>query len=425
MESIKRIPPNSLEAEQSIIGSILIDADAIVASSGIITSKDFYQPDLKAIYEIMLNLYKANKPIELVSIGEAIKVGGLESHISIHDIFKLTMRVSTSIHIESYAKIVKEKAYLRQAITYAHEIAAKAYEQNFESTIGIIGNAPSIHLNQHMHQITSVLLQANLDDVAKRYAGEDDSRGMRTGFVDLDNKTGGIKAGELIGLYAGSNVGKSIIGIDIAKHIAREYGKVAFFAYETQASHITYRMLADEMRVEVDTFNRPKKYMTKEKFTTIKNYKPTKIDNIEIFAEELVLKTAQEVESKIRLIDNLQLIVIDYLHKMNTTERYDNDSNKFTAIERELHALCSRYGVPILLLMGQTKGKDGVASFRGTGELKHDVDQLWVLQRDMESEQKEERERALLTIEKGRDNGKGKIKLWYQEDYLTFKSVER
>lgn len=418
-ESIKKIPPHSLESEQSVVGSIFIDNDSLLKVITIIDPEDFYQPDLKLIYEIMINLHREDSPIDLVTVGEKLKSSGLDQVINISYVSKLALRVPTSVNIGSYAKIIREKSYLRKIIKYSHDLISEAYNQSLEGVLSKI-NPPALVINKNKHKRTSELIQLNLDEVSRRYNAEDDSRGMTTGFIDLDRLTDGIKGAEIVGLYAESNAGKSIVSSDIARHIAKKYGPVTMFAYEMLSEDITYRMLSDEMRLHVDKLNRPKANLTEFDFETIKRYTADHLDNIHIFADELVLKTACEIESRIAVIQDLKLIVIDYLHLMDTPRKYNNDIDRYTYVLRDLKSLATKYRVPILLLMSQTKE----GGFRGTEELKHDLDQLWELVRKGEDAQKSERESAIIYVKKGRNNRKGKVNLWYQEDFLTFKSRE-
>lgn len=422
MGSIKKIPPNSLEAEQSVIGSIITDNDALIVASSLIDSNDFYHPDIKVIYQGIVKLHQLDKCIDLVTLQEYLnEVGQLEQVGGVKQLGRLAIAVPTSAHVKDYALIVKKHSHDRQIMVWANNILHASYEDKMM----LLQTAPSVTTNKHQHRKMSELMKINIANVIKRYEGADDIRGIRTGFVDLDNLTDGLKKGEVIGMWADANVGKSILASDIARNVCRKYGAIAFFAYEMSAEDMSYRTLADEMRLPINVFNRPKVNITEKAISTIKQYDEKLLDNLHIFAEELESFTVGEIEAHIKLIDNLQLIIVDYLHLMETTQKYDKSIDKPAVISRELKKLARKYNVPVMALMSQTKGSQDTSQFVGTNELKHAVDQLWRLERDHESADPNIRQAANLFVVKGRGNQKGRVQLFYQEDYLTFKSAAR
>lgn len=415
---MQKIPPNNLEAEQSIIGSILLDNMALLEASSIIDSTDFYYPDLRILYESILKLYQAEKGIDLVTLQDYLRGRDLLDQIGgIEFISKLALSVPTSVHTKDYAGIIKKLSHERQIIKWAIDIQNASYEKKIE----FLQNVPSVTTNRHQHKKMSDLIRKNIDDVVKRYNREDDLRGLRTGFKDIDELTDGMKPSEVIGLWADSNTGKSLFASDIARFVAKNYGDVCFFCYEMSAEDMSYRVLADEIKVKVQTFNKPKYYFNEQVVKDIKAYDEHKLDRIHLFAEELETFTVQEIENYIRLHENLKLIVVDYLHLMETLKKYDKAIDKPAVIARELKKLARKYKVPILALMSQTKGSQESSMFVGTNELKHAVDQLWKLERDYEDGDKAIRQTAYIYVVKGRGNSKGKVTLTYLEDYLTFK----
>lgn len=196
-ENIKRIPPHSLEAEQSVLGSIIMDRDAVLTANSIITNNDFYYPENKLLFGVITSLYKCDKPIDIVTIQDSLKVSGqLELVGGITKITSLALSVPTSAHVEEYANIVKEKAYLRRAIHFANNVLAGAFKQDYNQTLTALGDVPSIEFKKAKHMNIEQIMQMGVDDIAKRLGAADDTRGVRTGFSVLDYKTSGMKEGE-------------------------------------------------------------------------------------------------------------------------------------------------------------------------------------------------------------------------------------
>lgn len=420
-ETIKRIPPHSIEAEQSVLGSLIMDRDAVLVANSIISSKDFYFPDLKLLFEVITSLYKCDKPIDLVTIQDSLKVSGqLELIGGVDKISALALSVPTSAQVEEYANIVRVKAYMRRAIQFANNVLAEAYKQDYDQTLTVLNNVPSIDVKKAKHMSIEQIMQMGVDDIAKRLGAADDTRGVRTGFSVLDYKTSGMKEGEVIGLKAGPNIGKSILAINIAANVARRGEEVAFFAYEMSNKQLAYRLMPGEFKIDIGTLVHPKTKLKRNHSEVIQQYLPDNLHTLHIYADELEQNTVVEIESKLRLLVNLKLIVIDYLHLMRLDESLRNDIDKYTIITRALKKVAQKYNVPVLVILSETK--DG--SVRGTNELLHDFDQLWEVVREKDAATKEGREAAELLLLKGRDNALGKVKLKYLEDYLMFNDWE-
>jgi len=418
----KKLPPYSTDAEQSVIGSVLIDNTSLIEAVSIIDSNDFYNPDLRLIYEHMLKLYKSEKSVDLVTLGEIMSTSGsLDAIGGVGALAKLALAVPTSAHVIDYAMIVKKTSHERKIQRWAIDLQAATYEQKLE----LLQNMPAAAMSRHQHRKMSDLIRQNIADVVERYNGIDDIRGLRTGFMDLDRLTDGLKKGEVVGLWADSNVGKSIIASDIARHVAKKFGSVCYFAYEMSATDMSYRVLADETHQQIDVFNKPKANFTPETKKAIEQYDEHGLDSIHIFAEDLDTFTVAEIENYIRLYDDLKLIIVDYLHLMEPGAKADKTIDKPAIVARELKRLARKYGIPILALMSQTKGSQDTSLFVGTNELKHAVDQLWRLERDHENGDKIIRQTAHIYVVKGRGNAKGRVTLTYLEDYLTFKDCEK
>lgn len=420
--SDKRIPPHSLEAEQSVIAAIIMDNEIMDDVVLMIDENDFYYPDLKMIYYAMKKLKKLDSAIDLVTLKNVLgddfeKIGGQEH------LFKITMSLATSAYYKDHCKIIKSKSFLRRVLIHSQELAKSAYEQDEDTILKLLSDVPNRgSIDNRKHKTTLELLQDTKDDVFKRMQSETtDLRGLPTGITALDRSTGGMKPGEIIGVKAGPNVGKSVFCVNICQHLAKKGIKTAYFAYEMVDSQFGYRLATSEMKVPIDALVNPKEGLNgnAKYLRRIKDYNDEQINNLHIFpADQLPLKTVAEIEGKLRVYDDVKLIVVDYLQLMRHTSVSGFDA--YTENLRELKSIATRYYIPVIVVLGQSRSGE----IRGTNEIDHDLDQLYEIVREKYGETKEIREKAEIRNKKGRDGKICKVDTKYFEDYIIFKEIE-
>lgn len=256
-EVVKRVPPHSLEAEQSVIGSMIMDREAIGIALEHIDQHDFYHPDLKMVFTSIIDLYNRNSPVDLVTLQDFLKrddqldrIGGVE-YLS-----KLAMSVPTSAHVKNYAAIVKEKSVLRRLIKTGQDIISDSYESK-EELEGILNSAEekifNIIQNRKTEEFAAIkeLINPTLNMIVSAHDNGDAVTGISTGFVDLDTKTAGLQPADLVLIAARPSMGKTAFALNVAQHAAvKAKISTAIFSLEMSKEQLVNRMLCSEAMVD-------------------------------------------------------------------------------------------------------------------------------------------------------------------------------
>ncbi|MCT4686371.1 replicative DNA helicase [Vallitalea sp.] len=396
--------------EKQILGATLLDKGAAEKVITQLTPDHFTK--YKDVFIEMLKLTKEDKDVDVTALSKNI-------HISV--LSGLASSVSTSAYIDTHIKELQERKHLNDLTIYTKGLQEKINVGDIEEIHKYLSNIPQTVEQKIMHQNTVDLLQCVINDVGIRYKLKDDIRGLRTGYYDLDEMVGGLKQGEIIGVLADPNVGKSLLALNIACNIAERGNRVDFFAYEMSNKQIGYRVLPSLSQIEVRALSKPKIYLTDSHIQKISKFNNHKIfDNLNIYADELVMNTVTEIKTKVnqttlKLNKNSNLIIIDYLQLLTGEgEEWEQSGNNIKLLKK----LARYYQIPIIVIV--SKAKDG--SIRGSGQIEFDLDQRWEIKREHDSESAVERSATELIVKKNRDGGKGKIYLTYDERFLKFES---
>lgn len=422
-EFVKRIPPHNLEAEQTIIGSMILDNSIVDDILVILEQNEFYDPVLKIMYQAIMKLRQLNKPVDLITLSEALgddldRIGGQEY------IAKLVMAIHSSAHYMEHCRIIKDKAFLRKTIQYAQDVIYHAFENELDDVISKMALIPDRDVIETVdHQDTLSILGDTMRDVVKRMKSTENSlRGLSTGIPKLDHDTGGMKPGELIGLKAAPNVGKSVLAINICQHLANKGIESGYFAYEMVKEQFGYRLAASEIRIPIMALVNPKEELqgNMQYKRKIKEYANDNVKNIHLFsADQLNKGTVMEIEQKLKLFPNIKFVVVDYLQLLSHPE-ITNRFDAFTENERLLKRLATKKKIPIMIILGENK--DG--SIKGTNDIEHDLDQLYEIKRNKYGETEEEREKTVISNLKGRDGKICHVKARFSTDYIEFKELD-
>ena len=256
-ELLKRVMPNNVEAEQSVIGAMLMDRDAITIASEILTVDDFYQKQYGILFEAMVELYTENVPVDLITLQNRLKEKDVPPEISSLEFVRdMITKVPTSVNVGTYAKIVSEKAALRRLIRVNEEIASACYagkdsvEEIMEDTEKKIFQVLQRKTNDEFDPIKDVVLNA-LDKIEAASRMKGSVTGMPTGFIDLDYKTSGFQPSDLILIAARPSMGKTAFVLNIAEYMAfRSNETVAIFSLEMSKEQLVNRLFALESRVD-------------------------------------------------------------------------------------------------------------------------------------------------------------------------------
>ncbi|MDY3024112.1 MAG: replicative DNA helicase [Streptococcus hyovaginalis] len=440
-----RVQPQDLVAEQSVLGSIFISPDKLITVREFIEADDFYKYAHKVIFRAMIALSDRYDAIDATTVRNILdSQGDLQNIGGLSYIVELVNSVPTSANAEYYAKIVAEKAMLRNIIKRLTETVNEAYEGSLDSEEIIVGAEKAlIDINEHSNRsgfrtIASVLDQ-NFESLEMRAQQTSDVTGLPTGFRDLDRITTGLHPDQLIILAARPAVGKTAFVLNIAQNVGTKQNKaVAIFSLEMGAESLVDRMLAAEGMIDSHALRTGQ--LTEQDWTNVMIAQgalaeaPIYIDDTpgikitEIRARSR--KLSQEVEG------GLGLIVIDYLQLITGT-RPENRQQEVSEISRQLKILAKELRVPVIALSQLSRGVEQrqdkrpvLSDIRESGSIEQDADIVAFLYRDdYYRKEGEEAEEAIedntveVILEKNRAGARGTVKLMFQKEYNKFSSI--
>ncbi len=396
MEDISRIPPHSVESEQSILGSILLDKDAIITVSETIRPSDFYKEAHKIIYESMLKLSNKNEPIDLITLTEELKKQGhLDNVGGISYITSLSTIVPTTSNVKYYADIVKEKSVLRQLIKASNDIINLGYENStkveevLEKAEKRIFDISQEKASDDFKSINEVLVDA-YDMIEKLYTNKSDVTGITTGFKDLNKKINGLQRTDLILIAARPAMGKTAFSLNLVQNAAlKGDASVAVFSLEMSKDQLVQRMLSSQSHVEL------KKIKTG---TLDENDWPRIIDamavlsNVNIYIDDTPGIKISELRSKCRKLKiekGLDLILIDYLQLMEGEGNNESRQQEIAKISRSLKIIAKELNCPVVALSQLSRAPEQradhrpmLSDLRESGSIEQDADIVMFLYRD-------------------------------------------
>ena len=396
MEDINRIPPHSVESEQSILGSIILDKDAIITVAETINPSDFYKEAHKIIYESMLSLNSNNEPIDLITLIEELrKEGHLDNIGGISYLTSLSTIVPTTSNVKYYANIVKEKSVMRQLIKASNEIINLGYDASTDVQEILNKAEKSIFdISQEKSgddiQPINAVLQDTFDMIEKLCTEKKEVTGITTGFKDLNKKINGLQRTDLILLAARSAMGKTAFSLNLVQNAAlKGDASVAVFSLEMSKEQLVQRMLSAQSNVE----------LSKIKTGTLgESDWPRIIDGMAVLSEAKIFIDdtpgikISEIRSKCRRLKmekGLDLILIDYLQLMEGEGKNENRQQEIAKISRSLKILAKELDCPVVALSQLSRSpelrKDHrpiLSDLRESGSIEQDADIVMFLYRD-------------------------------------------
>lgn len=445
-----RVPPQNLEAEQSVLGALLIDKEAITKVADILKPEDFYRDSHGRIYQAIVDLYEQREPIDLVSLTDRLsnakeldQIGG-QSFLA-----SLVNAVPTAAHIVNYAKIVQHKATLRrlqQAATKITELSSKEGEelqQILDQSEQQIFNVSQNYLKQQFVPIRSVLAEAfeRIDEL-HREGGK--IRGLPTGYADLDNLLAGLQKSDLIVLAARPSVGKTSLALDIARHTAViEKVPVGIFSLEMSKEQLVDRLLCSQAEVDLWKMRtgRLSDKAEDDDFPRI-GHAMGILAEAPIFIDDSATASVLEIRTKARRLKaehGLGLLMVDYLQLMESATSTESRVQEVAEITRGLKALARELSVPVIAISQLSRAVEmnkpaipKLAHLRESGSIEQDADVVMFIYRKaadrnyrLEDIPAEEKRIAEIHIAKHRNGPTGNIKLFFDEQRVSFKSLER
>lgn len=436
-----KVPPNDIEAEQAVLGSMLTDKDAVISAIEVLKPEDFYREDNKAIYGAILNLYNKAEPVdiitlkaELVSIGKFDVVGGLEYLATLPEM------APTSANIDKYIKIVEEKSMLRNLIQTANQIISLGYDPTQEVE-GIMDEAEKkiFNIMQKRNQkgytpIKEVLVDT-FEQLEKLYNQKQHITGVPTGFTDLDYKTAGLHESDLVLIAARPAMGKSAFVLNVATNAAvRAKVPVAIFSLEMSKEQMVNRILCSEAMVDSNKVRTGK--IDDEEWGKLADASGI-LSESKIFIDDTPGISIMEIRAKCRklkLEQNIGLVVIDYLQLIQGSgKRGASREQEISEISRSLKILAKEINVPVIALSQLSRAVEQrpdhrpmLSDLRESGAIEQDADIVMFLYRDdYYNPESEKKNIAEVIIAKHRAGSTGTVELLWLGNYTKFANIEK
>lgn len=437
---LKRILPHSIEAEQSVIGAMIMDREAIVVASEIIYEDDFYNKQYGILFEAMIELNDEGKPVDLVTLQDRLKEKDVPSEVSSLEFVRdLITAVPTSANIRHYANIVAEKSTLRKLIRLNEEIANTCYagkenlEIILEETEKKVFQLVQKRNTGDFVPIRQVVMNA-LSKIEQAGRNKGAVTGIPTGFIDLDYKTAGMQPSDLVLIAARPSMGKTAFVLNIAEHVAFKQNKsVAIFSLEMSKEQLVNRLLSLESRVESQHI-RTGQLSDPEWEKLIES--AGVIGKSNLIIDDTPGISISELRSKCRkykMEHDLSMIIIDYLQLMSGSGRSDSRQQEISDISRSLKSIARELSVPVLALSQLSRAVEQrpdhrpmLSDLRESGAIEQDADVVMFIYRDdYYNHDTEKKDVAEIIIAKQRNGAIGTIELAWLPSYTKFANLQK
>jgi replicative DNA helicase len=434
-----RIPPQDIDAEKALLGSIMIKSDAMHDIVDFIFDESFYAERHRKIFRVMMELYNKNDPIDLLSVSSRLKEKNELDAIGGNPyLTELSEFVPSSTNAKHYGEIVYKKYVLRNIINAADYIAElgfneqKDLHQLVDEVEKKVLEATDVGTGQKFVQIKTTLDEAWARLEKLHESGGEEMRGVKTGFTGIDNKLAGLQRSDLVILAARPSVGKTSLALDIARYSAIKHGtRVGLFSLEMSSQQLVDRMLSSQSRVDSWKL-RTGRLSSDEEFEAIQKAM-SELSSAPIFIDDNSSSTVLNMRSiarKMKKEHGIDLIVIDYLQLIHPTKNYDSMVNQVTEISRGLKGLARELNVPVLALsqlsraVEQRGGKPRLSDLRDSGSIEQDADVVMFIHReDKNSENDEKTGVAEILIEKHRNGPTGRVELYFNDKLSSFEDI--
>lgn len=434
-----RIPPQDLDSEKALLGSVMLKNEAIFEVMDFINPDCFYSEKHRLIFKTMMELFSKKEPIDLMTLSAKLKDQKIFEQIGGNTyLTELVNAVPTSANIEYYAKIVHKKYMMRRLIEASEEISNLGYNEEHEledaldkAEKSVFNIATSVVANKFT-EIKDALGEA-FERLNRLHESKDELRGVPTGFDSLDNKLSGFQKSDLIILAARPSMGKTSLALDIARKVAvNNQLPVAIFSLEMSSQQLVDRMLAADSKVDAWKL-RTGNLSREEEFGLIRESLDT-LSKAPIFIDDQPANNILKMRSiarKLKRQHGLELIIVDYLQLMAPTQTRasDNVVQQVTEISRSLKHLARELDVPVIALsqlsraIEQRGGRPKLSDLRDSGSIEQDADVVMFIHRD-KNEDNEKSNVAEILIEKHRNGPTGRVSLNFDDRKATFQDID-
>jgi replicative DNA helicase len=435
-------PPQSAEAEASLLGALLIDSEAIVKIADHVKAADFYDKKHERIFESIVKLYERHQAVDVLTLADQLKNNGyLDSIGGPAYLTELTNFVPTAAHVEQYAEIVSQKAMRRRLIAASREISGLGYDESRQLTQLIeeaetrLFNVSQQHIGQDVISLEEILAESfdRLDDLHK---DKQKIRGIPSGFKDLDNMLAGFQRSDLVVLAARPSMGKTAMALNFAHNIAVDSKEpVLIFSLEMSKEQLVDRLLSIESGVDAWALRTGN--LTDTDFEKIGQAMGT-LSEAPIYIDDTPGITVSDLRTKARREahrHNLGLIIIDYLQLMSGNMKFGGDGNRvqeISDISRGLKGIARELNVPVLALSQLNRSVENrspqipqLSDLRESGSIEQDADVVMFIYREEVYNQETDRKKiADIFIKKHRNGPVGGVELLFENEKQRFKSID-
>lgn len=438
-----RIPPQAIEAEQSLLGCVLLDGNTIIRVGDFLRPDDFYRKEHRAIFQAILDLFVRHEQIDILSVANALKDGGVLAELGGNTyLASLVNRVPTPTHALQYAKIVKRKKVLRELIDASHAIAELGWSEG-EDVERVLDEAEqkifaisqqSLSKDFIPVRLTLEAAYERLEKLAQHEGGS--IRGVPTGFPDLDSMLSGLQPSDFIILAARPSLGKTSLALDIARNVALKTKKpVGIFSIEMSQDQVVDRLWSAESNVNLWKIRNGKIPQESEDFDRLRDALD-RLSEAPIFIDDAPSPTVLQMRTLARRLQaehGLSLIIVDYLQLIATHTSADSLVQQVTEISRGLKTMARELNVPVLACSQLSRAVEArtdqvpkLSDLRESGSLEQDADVvLFIYREDKAKRESTQRGIAEIHVSKHRNGPTGKIMLRFDEECTRFWSLDR
>ena len=435
----QRIPPQNVEAEQAVLGAMLLSHDAVIVAMEKLQSQDFYRDVHRIIFEAMEHLHRENKEIDVITLPDELKrmkklddVGGLEYVLNLPNL------VGSAANIEYYANIVAEKALARNLISTCTELTTEAYDGQKE-TEALLDDAERRILqlsdtkNRGDFASVGAVVEVTLDKITKLYENKAGLTGLPTGFRDLDRMTSGLQPSDLILVAARPSMGKTAFTLNIAQNVGvRQHKTVAFFSLEMSQEQLVQRLLCQIAHIDSQKL-RTGQLNSDEEWTRLTDA-CDKLYESPIYIDDTPGISVAEMRSKARRLKSehgLDLIIVDYLQLMQGRNA-ESRQQEISEISRSLKALARELKVPLIALSQLSRSVESrqdkrpmLSDLRESGALEQDADIVSFLYlEDYYDKETENQHITEVILAKHRNGPVGSVKLYFKNEFTLFLNLD-
>jgi replicative DNA helicase len=437
---LQKLPPQSVPMEQSVLGAILQEQNALVRVLEVLDERDFYQEAHRWIFQAMMELFEENIPIDLLTVTERLrKKDRLEAIGGASYLAELVDLVPTAAHVWHHARVVREKAVLRSLIQTATAIVTDSYEDSDDVDL-LLDRAEQAIFEISQRKVTSgfvplnTVLKESFKRIEQLYERKEPVTGVPTGFTDLDRRTAGLQPTDLIIIAGRPSVGKTTLVLNIAQHVGVQVGRpVAVFSLEMSKEQLVLRMLCAEARIDSSKL-RTGFLNSRDDWPRLTKAAST-LSEARIYIDDTPGQSSLDIRAKARRLrvelGDLALIIVDYLQLMQGRRRVENRQQEVSEITRSLKALAKELQVPVVALSQLSRAveqrkppRPQLSDLRESGAIEQDADVVAMIYRDeIYDENSSDKGVAEIIIGKQRNGPTGIVRLAFRGEFTRFENL--